>query len=423
MISRTVHRLVAKDASDASQAEARQTAIHVASLSATKLADGLIDPKLILSWLLNALGAPGYLIGALVPVREAGALLPQLALSRIIEARRVRKWIWALGSAIQGLAALAMAGAAFLLDGALAGWAILAALACLATARAACSASYKDILARTVAKGARGSVSGLAGMIGAAAVLTFAAALSLGVLPKDQGVIALALASAGGLWIFAAVLFTRLDEQPTDATKGDRRKAVLQPLKEDPQLRIYIATRALLIATALAPPFLIVMSGREGQSTSDLGVFVLSSAAATILSSYVWGRSADRSSRMTLATGGAIAAAIYAAAALVGWFGPGALDVWLSAAFIFVAQIAYEAARAGRKTHLTDMDAGGRRPAYTALSNTMIGVLLLLGGGFGALSDAAGPAAVLALFALMCLAGAAAALSLREVQSDAPEGG
>ncbi len=84
-----------------------------------------------------------------------------------------------------------------------------------------------------------------------------------------------------------------------------------------------------------------------------------------------------------------------------------------------MAQIAYEGVRAGRKTHLTDMDANGRRPVYTALSNSMIGGLLLIGGGFGALSDIAGPAAVLAIFAALGLAGAFAAISLKEVQSDA----
>lgn len=45
---------------------------HVTALSASKIADGLIDPKLVLSWLLTTLGAPGAVIGLLVPVREAG---------------------------------------------------------------------------------------------------------------------------------------------------------------------------------------------------------------------------------------------------------------------------------------------------------------------------------------------------------------
>ena len=67
----------ARDIPDAACAEEpRNRLVHLVSLSATKLADGLIDPKLVLSWLITALGAPAALAGLLVPVREAGALLP-----------------------------------------------------------------------------------------------------------------------------------------------------------------------------------------------------------------------------------------------------------------------------------------------------------------------------------------------------------
>ena len=101
--------------SEATQSESRRFTTHLASLVATKTADGLIDPKLVLSWVLNALSAPGFLIGALVPVREAGALLPQLGLARWIQASARRKMFWAAGSAIQGLAALSIAAAALFL--------------------------------------------------------------------------------------------------------------------------------------------------------------------------------------------------------------------------------------------------------------------------------------------------------------------
>lgn len=49
------------------------------------------------------------------------------------------------------------------------------------------------------------------------------------------------------------------------------------------------------------------------------------------------------------------------------------------AGFVFIAQIAYQGARAGRKTHMTDMDTDGRKAVYTALSNTLIGVCWLSG--------------------------------------------
>lgn len=56
--------------------EPRNLFKHVVALSFTKSADGFVDPKLVLSWLMTALGVPTYLIGFLVPIRESGALLP-----------------------------------------------------------------------------------------------------------------------------------------------------------------------------------------------------------------------------------------------------------------------------------------------------------------------------------------------------------
>lgn len=422
MLFQRIHAIVAASDTEADAAEARRFGVHLFSLMMTKVADGLIDPKLVLTWLLNALGAPGYMIGALVPVREAGALLPQLGLARWIQSCRRRKGFWVGGSALQGLAALGIAAAAFLLEGALAGAAILACLALLATARASCSASYKDILARTVEKGARGSLSGAASGVAAAAVLGFAGLLSAGVIPLEPQAIALAIAVAGGLWLAAAALFASLGEPADDADTSDGRDlaAMFSPLIEDSELRTYVAVRALLISTALAPPFIVMLSGAdEDNGLGDLGLMIVASSAASILSSYVWGALSDRSSRMTLAIAGGVATLALGGAALVGFLTGGLGGAYLPVAFIFIAQIAYEGVRAGRKVHLTDMDADGQRAIYTALSNTLIGLLLFLGAGFGVIADSFGAETTLAILAALSAVAAPLALRLSEVQQDA----
>lgn len=91
--------LTGADAEDVRAGEARNGLVHVAALTLTKTADALVDPKLVLSWLLTALSAPGAMIGLLVPVREAGALLPQLALTRQVERSPKRKKFWTAGAA------------------------------------------------------------------------------------------------------------------------------------------------------------------------------------------------------------------------------------------------------------------------------------------------------------------------------------
>ncbi|MEO9777933.1 MAG: MFS transporter [Sedimentitalea sp.] len=399
----------------------RSYRIHLASLALTKTADGLIDPKLVLAWLLDAIGSPGFLVGMLVPVRESGALLPQLLLARVIQKSKIRKYFWAGGAAVQGLAAFGIAIAAIALPGRVAGWVILVLLAMLAVARSACSASYKDVLSRTIKKRMRGKVSGSAGTIAAIAVLAFAVLLSTGLLPREPVAISGAIAFAGCLWLLAAAVFARLDE-PADQSASDADvslSGLLDPLQRDGEFRNFIATRALLISTALAPPFL-VMLGSGDTGFGNLGLLVLASSVASILSAYIWGALSDWSSRKTLMLAGAVSGVMLAIAATTGFLDVNDRSGVLIAGYVFVSQIAYQGVRAGRKTHLTDMDSDGRKSVYTALSNTLIGVLLVLGGLFGALADAAGPESVLAILAAFSLTAILAASRLSEVQRETP---
>lgn len=399
----------------------RNRIVHVVALVLTKTADGLIDPKLVLAWLLNAIGSPGYLVGLLVPVREAGALLPQLFLARRIERARERKHFWIAGSAIQGLCALGIAGAAIWFSGFTAGWLILASLAVLACARSACSASYKDVLARTVDKGERGRISGAAGTLAASATFAFAVLLGFDVLPLEPSTIAVAIAIAGAFWLAGALVFATLQEPADDSASESARgfSELFQPLREDAELQTYIATRALLISTALAPPFLVLLGNLGTSGLGNLGVLMIASSVSAIVSSYLWGALSDRSSRQTLMAAGAISAVTLFSAAVAGHVGMGSASGWLVPAFVFVAQLAYHAARAGRKTHLTDMNTQNRKAVYTALSNTVIGALLLAGGALGALSDLLGPPAALILLASLSGAAVVVASRLSEVQADA----
>ena len=142
--------------------EARNGLRHATSLTMTKLADGLIDPKLVLSWLGGALGVPAGIVGLFVPIREAGALLPQIVLAGRVQAMRHRKWAWVAGSAGQGICAALIVLAALTLSGWVAGVAMALALGGLAVSRSFCSVSFKDILGKTVGKTRRGAVTGAA---------------------------------------------------------------------------------------------------------------------------------------------------------------------------------------------------------------------------------------------------------------------
>ncbi|CAN0530597.1 unnamed protein product, partial [Scytosiphon promiscuus] len=44
----------------------------------SKLSDALASAKIVIPWFLTSVGAPAFFGGILVPIREAGSLLPQL---------------------------------------------------------------------------------------------------------------------------------------------------------------------------------------------------------------------------------------------------------------------------------------------------------------------------------------------------------
>ena len=395
--------------------EGRNGLREVASIALTKVADGLIDPKLVLSWLLTALGAPAAYAGALVPIREAGALLPQIGLAAWLARMRHRRWMWAAGALVQGLAALSIAGAALLLDGAAAGLAICGALAVLALARAACSVSFKDVLGRTVAKTRRGAVTGLAGSVASLAVVVFALLLMSGLM-QDRGPVIAAIALAGLCWIAAALTFSTVEEPAAEDAGQAPRIRFLSVLRGDAMLRRFILARGLLVSTALAPPYLVVLAGQGGEAVlGRLGALVLASALASFISSYVWGRAADRSSRLVLAASGLAAAGAVALALVLDATGLFTAH-WAGPAVLFLLMIAYHGVRQARSVYLVDMAEDAERAAYTAVANTSIGTILLVAGLFGGAASAIAPEWALAGYGVMAVLGAAVAFTLREVE-------
>ena len=90
-----------------------------------KTADELASANLVIAWLLAAVAAPAALIALLVPIRESGALLPQIAIAGYLRRLPLRKWLWSAGSVMQGIAVAGMALAAVSLTGVAAGWSAL----------------------------------------------------------------------------------------------------------------------------------------------------------------------------------------------------------------------------------------------------------------------------------------------------------
>lgn len=90
-----------------------------------------------------------------------------------------------------------------------------------------------------------------------------------------------------------------------------------------------------------------------------------------------------------MSVGAGVASAVIvltvAIAALPGFTGSGLLGSLLFVGAYFVVTLTHTGVRVGRKTYIVDMAEGDRRTLYTAVSNSAMGVILLIVGGVSAL--------------------------------------
>lgn len=391
----------------------------LASNVLTKLGDLLISPKTVLAWLLNAVGAPA-LVAWLVPIRESGSMLPQMVIGAWVRRKPVRKWFWTLGAFGQAVSVAVMAACVWFLDGYTAGGGVVAALVAFSLSRGFCSVSMKDVQGKCIPKGRRGRLSGLATTLGgsATAILTV-------VLFWDRGDPSMAfytalLLLAAGFWLIAGLLFAGVDEYEGETGGGGNALGDafrnLSLLRDDPPFRHFVITRALLLCSALASPYFVLLAQQQNDSAWLLGVFLLAGSLASSISASVWGWMADASSRKVIIRGAAIASGIclvVGTAALL--FGEQVGGAWFYPLAFFILSIAHAGVRLGRKTYLVDMAGGNKRTDYTSVSNSVIGLLLLGTGGLTALVSLVSNVAVILFLGAMGLMGTISALRLKEV--------
>ncbi|NNE85760.1 MAG: MFS transporter [Alphaproteobacteria bacterium] len=391
----------------------------------SKIGDALADTKIVLPWLLGAVGAPVFLVGFLVPIRDSLALLPQILVGGVIRRFAVRKGFWVAGSIVEGACITLMAvTAAAGFSGVVAGWTIIGLLVVFSVARGVASIAAKDTLGKTVSKGRRGRVSGyaatlsglVAGGIGLYLVVTPEAA-------RPDWMLYAMIAAAGGSWFIAAAVFALTKEFPgaTDGGRGihDIARDQFKLLIENRALQKFLIARTFLISTALAGPVYVSLAQRtSGQTLDNLGWLIVASGLASAVSASVWGKLSDRSSRLTMALAATVAGALGLAVLATMVFVPElSRHIGFYAVILFVLAIAHAGVRIGRKTHIVDLAPGDQKAEYVALSNTIIGVLLLLLGALVAALLAISFEAVIAVLSTFALLGAATAFFMEDVQT------
>ena len=393
----------------------------VAGQALQNAGDQVVKASTVLTWLLAALGAPAWAIGLLVPIRESGSMLPQAALTPWVRRRRQRKWVWVAGAAGQAVSVAAMAVTAAIATGTAAGVLILLALAAFALSRALTSIASKDVLGRTIPKGQRGDINGIATLVSGVVAVTIGLGIRVwGGSEANTAVLAWLLGAAALAWIAALAVYARVREpegetpEPVSGESWIVRSWTL--LARDVPFRRFVMVRALLLVSALSPPFVVSLAAEQGGAgLSGLGPFVIASGLAGIVGGRPFGRLADRSSRTLMIGGAAAASAIILALLAAGRVDAIGGASWLFIVAYFLLTITHTGVRVARKTYVVDMATGDQRTEYVAVSNTAMGVLLLIAGAVSSALALLGPEAALLFLAGLGLLGVVAGRSLEEV--------
>lgn len=392
----------------------------IAAQTLQNIGDRIVDAKTVLPWLLAAAGAPAALVGFLVPIRESGSLLPQAALVPWVRRRPVRKWVWVAGGAGQAIAVAGMALAAATTTGTVTGIAVLVALAVFALARSLSSIASKDVLGRTVPKGQRGQVNGLATVTSGAVAVTVGVAIRVyGGEGANLQALAAMLGAAALVWVAATVVFAAVHERAMGedaALDAGWLGHALRLVRADAAFRRFVIARTLLLVSALSPPFVVTLAAEEASvGFGSLGPFLIASGLAGLIGGRAFGRLADRSSRQVMMIGaGASSLVIVALLALMAV--PATRNsVWLYPVTYLLLALAHTGVRVGRKTYVVDLAGGNRRTDYVAVSNTAMGVLLLVTGAVSSALAQFGVEVALAFLAGLGVVGVFVARALPEV--------
>lgn len=379
--------------------------LNVGNGSCTKLAEQVASPGLVLPWLLAAIGAPVYLAGFLVPIRQAGAMGPQLIIAGAIRGFSRRKFFWVAAGLIQGLSLAAMIPAVLFLPPHGAGWAIVGLLAIFSVASGVGSVSFKDVVAKTIPKGRRGRLLAIRASVGGA--LATVAGLSLRIWGDDEGttLYVLLLAVAAVLWIISAFLFAAIPE-PKGATDGARsaiREAAAgwKILGEQQGFRRFIAARSLLaLGVALSTPyFALLVHNETSGDLASLGIIVAATGIASVISSPFWGWMSDRSSRQVLIIAGSIGGVTAVLAVILVPLIEGVFQTVLFSVIFVALGLSQAGNKLGRKTYLVDGAPEKDRPTWVAVANTIVGVVTLMASALGVVAGWITPSGLILVLA------------------------
>lgn len=382
-----------------------------------EFAERLIDPPLVLTWFVSRLTSSNLLVGLVAPLGDAGWFLPQIFISGLVQ-RMPRKMLsYTLAAVVRAIAWFLVAAAVWLVDSPvllLVTFFILYGVARLAAGLG--GLGFFEVVAKTIPVNRRGSFFAwrmlTGGLLGLGAGVVTREVLNRFAFPHGH---ALLFVIYDAVIIPAMLAFIIIREPPgTDAPQAPTLRQQLQRarqlLRTDAIFRRYMGMRTALGLAGIALPFYGVYARNVlGAPEGMVGIYVAVRVGAGLLANLPWGSLGDRKGNRLVALWLSLGSALTSllALALAGWVaispsgGP-----WLPylalPLFLLNGALAPASMLVG-SNFLLELVPEAERPLYLGLSNTLIGIVVLISGFGGLVVDLLGYAGLFGLSALLCL--------------------
>jgi MFS family permease len=383
----------------------RSFALGVFNGAAFEFAERLIDPPLILTWFVSQLTSSNLLIGLVSPLGPAGWLLPQVFVSARVQRVPYKMPSYILAAAIRTVCWLLLAAAVWLLDDPRLLLISFFALYTIARLSAGLGGlAFFDVVAKTIPARRRGSFFAwrqvLGGILGLGAGWIVTLVLSHPALDFPHGHAVLIVLYCAMI-LFGMIAFIMIREPPGAAVASWSSSQHLwragQLLREDRVFRRYMAVRMAVGLAGIALPFYgIYAKNVLGAPEEMVGIYIAVRAGAQLLFNLPWGRLSDRyGNRLAMKVfnlGNGLTALL--ALALVGLVGllhlQGTWLPWLVIPLFFLDGAVRPAQMLVGSNFLIELAPEAERPLYLGLSNTLMGVTVLLSGLGGLVVDLGG---------------------------------
>lgn len=382
-----------------------------------EFAERLIDPPLVLTWFVSRLTSSNLFIGLVAPLGDAGWFLPQVFISGLVQ-RMPRKMLSYIGAAvIRAISWFLVAAAVWMVDDPI--FLLVAFFILYGVARLAAGLGglgFFEVVAKTIPANRRGSFFAwrmlTGGLLGLGAGVVTREVLNRFPFPRGH---ALLFVTYGAVITPAMLAFSIIREPPGTAipsapTLRQQLQRAGHLLRTNAVFRRYMGVRTALGLAGIALPFYGVYARNVlGAPEGMVGIYVATRVAAGLVANLPWGFVSDRKgNRMVtlwLSLGNAFTSLV--ALALAGWvtISPG-WGPWLPylalPLFLLNGALTPALALVGYN-FLLELVPEAERPLYLGLSNTLIGIVVLISGFGGLVVDLLGYAGLFGLSALLYL--------------------